>query len=208
MTKKVQLFSGRVLKVTGPDLSPDRNLFLRLAEAEPDLGTATIDGSFLIGNTDNTRQWNEDVYLTYPNNPVTGLPVTTLNVIGNLDVAGSINGIIEINVAPASLNLPAGAVITIGGQNVLGQTFLGDGVVDSNLESVGTISAGTWEGDPIQVPYGGTGRNSVTGNAMLAGDPNDANVLKEVTGNAFEVLQLDDQGNPVFGAIDAGGYTS
>jgi hypothetical protein len=207
MTKKVGLFSGKVLKVTGDSLTPDRFRFLRLAEAEPDLGTSTVDGSVLIGNTDNTREWSPDLFLTYPVDPDTSLPVTTLNVLGNLDVTGNITGIISIDIAPTSLSLPAGAVITIGGQQVLGETFLGDSVVDSNLSTVGTITAGTWQADPIQVPYGGTGRTSVTGNAMLAGDPTDSNVLKEVSGTSGELLQIHPTtGEPIFGAIDGGGY--
>lgn len=207
MTKKVQLFSGKVLKITGGDLSPNRYKWLKLAEAEPDLGTAPVDGSLLVGNTDNTRQWSSDVFISYPVDPDTALPITTLNINGDLQVSGKINGVLEVEIMPATINLPDGASIKIGNDTVLDQTTLGTSVVNSSLTSVGTITTGTWQADPVEVPYGGTGRSFVTANTLLAGDPTNINVLREVAGNQGDLLQIEpNSGRPTFGAVDCGGY--
>lgn len=210
MTKKVELFSGRVLKVTGNDLSPDRNLFLRLAEAEPDLGTATVDGSFLIGNTDNTREWTPNVFLTYPLNPNTGNPEVQFNINGNLQVNGNINGIIQVDVSPATIALPDGAAIRIGSDIVLTQSTLGTSVVNSSLTSVGTITTGTWEADPIMPAYGGTGIGNpagVTENTILYGQGTSP-MLETNVGTAGQVLQIHPtNGTPIFDILSGGGWS-
>lgn len=215
MTKKVELFSGRVLKVTGEDLSPNRNKWLRLAEAEPDLGTAPIDGSFLIGNTNNARQWTTDLFVYNDNDPITGTNTFTLSlhgnlqVEGNIDVIGNINGTITVDIEPAAINLPDGAVIRIGPDQVLSQTTLGEGVVNSSLESVGTITTGVWEATPISPAYGGTGISNpdgVTPNTVLYGNGLDP-MLETNVGTAGQVLQINTtNGNPIFDIIDGGGW--
>lgn len=210
MTKKVELFSGKVLKVTGEDLSPGRYKWLKLSEAEPDLGTATVDGSLLIGNTDNTREWSPDVFLTYPTNPNTGNPTPTLNIAGNLQVDGNINGIIQVDVTPASVSLPDGAGIKIGNDVVLTQRYLGDTVTQSNLQKVGTVTTGVWEATPIATPYGGTGignPNGITPNAVLYG--NGPNPMRETNvGDSGQILQINTtNGNPIFDVLDGGGWS-
>lgn len=210
MTKKVELFSGKVLKVTGTDLNPTRYKWLKLAEAEPDLGTATQDGSFLIGNTDNTRSWTPRVFLSSAINPSTGNEIFTLNIAGNIQVDGNINGIIEVDVTPGAIALPDGSVIRIGGDEVLSQTTLGNTVVNSSLTSVGTVTTGTWEATPISTEYGGTGISAVgtgvTANTVLYGDG--VNPMKETNvGTAGQVLQINTtNGNPIFDILDGGGW--
>ena len=54
---KSRLTSGKIKKITGPQLSEDRYEFLDLANAEPDLGLPTINESILVGDTDGTRTW-------------------------------------------------------------------------------------------------------------------------------------------------------
>lgn len=210
MTKKVELFSGKVLKVTGSDLSPTRYKWLKLAEAEPDLGTASLDGSLLIGNTDNTREWTPKLFLTSAISPSTGNEVFTLNISGNLQVDGNINGIIEVDVTPGAIALPDGAGIRIGTDVVLTQTTLGSSVVNSSLTSVGTITTGVWEATPISTEYGGTGISAVgtgvTANTVLYGDG--VNPMKETNvGTAGQVLQINPTNNsPYFGVINGGGW--
>ena len=58
MTKKVELFSGKVLKIPHERLSEDRYKWLRLSEAEPDLDVPEIDGSILYSNTLGNRIWS------------------------------------------------------------------------------------------------------------------------------------------------------
>lgn len=75
----------------------------------------------------------------------------------------------------------------------------------SGITGVGTIGAGTWQGNIIQVPYGGTGVNSFTTNGVLYG--NGAGSLK-VTGSGTEgqVLQVGVTGVPLFAHLDGGGF--
>lgn len=210
MTKKVELFSGKVLKVTGNDLSPTRYKWLKLSEAEPDLGTATVDGSFLIGNTDNTRSWTPNVFLSSVINPDTGNEIFTFNVAGDLQVDGNINGIIQVDVSPATINLPDGAAIRIGADTVLTQSTLGNSVVNSSLESVGTVTTGVWEATPIAPAYGGTGIGNpagVTPNTVLYGQGTDP-MLETNVGTSGQVLQITDLGNPGFDIINGGGWAA
>lgn len=55
------------------------------------------------------------------------------------------------------LELAAGRGYRIDGAEVLTKTSLGTGVVSSNLASVGTITAGTWQGSAVGLAHGGTG---------------------------------------------------
>jgi hypothetical protein len=58
------------------------------------------------------------------------------------------------------IDLASGKSLKINGTDVLSSTALGSGVVSSSLESVGTISSGTWEGTEIAVAHGGTGADN------------------------------------------------
>jgi len=58
---KSRLLSGKIKKITGSELDADRRLFLDLANAEPDLGNPTIDGSILVADIDGTRYWSPSV---------------------------------------------------------------------------------------------------------------------------------------------------
>lgn len=207
MTKKVGLFSGKVLKRTGDDLSADRYKWLRLEEAEPDLGQPNIESSLLVGYLDGTRGWEDRLFNTFAPDPDTGDEVLTFTIDGNIQVNGNINGIIEVDVSPTSLNLPDGAIIKIGDDEVLSQTNLGPTVVNTNAEVVGTINTGTWEADPVQIPYGGTGRSAITDNAILYKSATDPDVMQEVVSTTpGEVLQITDTGVPAYGIIDGGGW--
>lgn len=76
-------------------------------------------------------------------------------------------------VSSESLDVASGKVFKVNGTEVLSATALGSGVVSSSLESVGVISAGTWEGDAVDIAYGGTGE--VTAQAAI-------NALSQVSG--------------------------
>jgi len=54
MTK---LISGRVKKTPSANVSASRYQFLKLEEAEPDLGLPSSSGQALLGNVDGTRYW-------------------------------------------------------------------------------------------------------------------------------------------------------
>jgi hypothetical protein len=63
-----------------------------------------------------------------------------------------------------NLNIIGGAY-QIGGTSVLNATTLGSAVVNSSLQTLGTISSGTWQASAIGAAYGGTGDDTsvVTG---------------------------------------------
>lgn len=234
MTKKVELFSGKVLKVPRDQLSPNRYKWIKLSEAEPDFGLPTTDGAFIYSDQDGTRRFTTLVTTDQDGN----LRTAGVNIVGNrieAAVAGQdlelgtqddtvtqvritsdllvegdvvINGTFTTNVELDEITLADGATLFIGTDPVLNQTTLGPSVVNSSLESVGTITAGTWQADPIGTEYGGTGIGGVgtgiTQNAILYG--NGVNPMGQATGTPYQVLQLDATGTPVFGALDAGGY--
>lgn len=234
MTKKVELFSGKVLKVPGNQLSTNRYKWLRLSEAEPDFGLPTADGAFIYSDQDGTRKFTTNLTTdTAGNLRTAGINITgnrieasqpgedlelgtqddinnVVHITSGLLVEGDvvINGTFTTNVELDEITLADGATLYIGTDPVLNQTTLGPSVVNSSLESVGVITAGTWQADPIGTEYGGTGigipGTGITPNAILYG--NGVNPMSQATGSAYQVLQLDATGTPVFGALDAGGY--
>jgi hypothetical protein len=58
---KSRLVSGRVVKSTKENLDPNRNEFLGLADAEPDLDVPSVDGSILMSDIDGTRYWSKEL---------------------------------------------------------------------------------------------------------------------------------------------------
>ena len=68
------------------------------------------------------------------------------------------------------IDLASGKSYFIDGSNVLSGTTLGSGVTASSLTSVGTITAGTWQGTTIGVLYGGTGQTTYTDGQLLIGN--------------------------------------
>jgi hypothetical protein len=55
------------------------------------------------------------------------------------------------------IDLDAGKAYKIDGNDVLSATTLGSGVVNSSLESLGTVISGSWQANTIGAAYGGTG---------------------------------------------------
>lgn len=228
MTKKVELFSGRVLKVPSDQASPNRYKWLKLAETEPDLGVPSVDGAFIYSDQAGARNWTVNLRTDADGNLFTGNRIQssvagqdleigttddeTLNVriTSNLVVEGDvvINGTFTTNVELDEITLADGATFFIGTDPVLNQTTLGPSVINSSLESVGVVTAGTWQADPIGTEYGGTGigiiGTGITPNAVLYG--NGVSPMSAATGNPYEVLQLDASGTPVFGGLDGGGF--
>lgn len=73
---KSRLLSGRIKKLTGAQLKPDRYQYLDAANSEPDLGIPTYTGtSYLVATNTGTRFWKSD-FFTFserpPNNPSIG----------------------------------------------------------------------------------------------------------------------------------------
>jgi len=69
-----------------------------------------------------------------------------------------------------NMDLVTGKVYKINNVTVLSSTALGSAVVGSSLTSVGTITAGTWNGTIISPTYGGTGVNNGSSTITLGGN--------------------------------------
>jgi hypothetical protein len=67
-------------------------------------------------------------------------------------------------------NLASSKAYFINDASVLSSTTLGTNVVNSSLQSVGTIGTGTWQGTVISPTYGGTGVNNGTKTITLGGN--------------------------------------
>lgn len=222
MTKKVELFSGKVLTVPPTDVSSNRYKWLKLAEAEPSLGVPTAAGAFIYSDQQGVRNWTTQLTTDANGN----LQTAGVTIVGNriesrdpaqpLEIAGgvvgeviidsnlTINGTVNFQGGITEISLAAGQAILIGGDEVINQTTLGPTVVISSLEQVGTVTVGTWEADPIQPSYGGTGLAGVTPGAMLFGDG--SNPMKEIKGEPLQVLQVDSTGSPTFAGLDYGNF--
>lgn len=67
-----------------------------------------------------------------------------------------------------SINLTgAGVNYQIGSETVLSPSALGEGVIESSLQSVGTITVGSWQASTIAAAHGGTGNDSYTFGDLL-----------------------------------------
>ena len=61
---KSRLVSGRVKKLTGAALDPNRSSYLDVGNAEPDLGLPSINGQVLVSTTAGARSWSTVTSLT------------------------------------------------------------------------------------------------------------------------------------------------
>lgn len=133
--------------------------------------------------------------------------LTTSTTFGG-DVGGTYNNITVTNDSH-----------THNANNLTGTT-LANGVVDSSLTSVGTIDTGTWQGDTVEVAYGGTGAATAAnartnlglkiGADVLAYDSNLQSFVTTFTlpttdGSPAQVLKTDGSGNLGFATLSSGG---
>ena len=86
MTKKVELFSGKVLKVPSNQVSADRYTWLKLSEAEPDLGVATIDGGLLYSDNLGTRTFSDILRTDVDGNLFTGQRIESSDPALDLEI--------------------------------------------------------------------------------------------------------------------------
>jgi len=97
--------------------------------------------------------------------------------------------------------------------NAANASFLTTGTVASarisgsytGITGVGTIAAGTWNGDLITVPYGGTGNTTHTNNGILFGNTTGA-IRATAAGTEGQVLLIDTTGVPILQHLDGGSF--
>ena len=113
----------------------------------------------------------------------------------------------------AAGNAYATAIGTAANTNAANASYLSTGTVPSaqisgsytGITGVGTITAGVWNGTTITVPYGGTGVSTLANNGILFGNITGA-VRVTAAGTEGNVLQVNNQGTPLFGMLDGGTF--
>lgn len=76
------------------------------------------------------------------------------------------------------IDLAENKVYKIDETEVLSIDTLSSSVVNSSLESVGTIGSGTWEGSVIGTSFGGTGQSNYTNGQLLIGNTTGGTLVK------------------------------
>lgn len=120
----------------------------------------------------------------------TGAPQlgSTITTILGTDTLSSSRSVINTNFA----NLNADKIEAT-------QTTLNSLTTATALSSIGTITSGTWNGSVIQVPYGGTGWDSIQANTVLYGNGT-GKIATTAPGVNGYFLQLNGSGVPTWAA--------
>ena len=108
---KSRLFSGKIKKLSGGNLTVDRYEYLDSSQAEPDLGLPLLNGSVLTGSTSTSiRTWSN----------ILTADTTSVNILSTLSNYG-------FN-SPNALQVAGG--VSIGGfLNVAGKAYLNNAEV-------------------------------------------------------------------------------
>ena len=86
---------------------------------------------------------------------------------------------------------------SISGNNILVSS-------EAVINYISGVMDSTWEGDPVAVEYGGTGRATLANNAVLVG----ANIadISLISGSSGNLLQVAANGSVIFSTLDGGTY--
>lgn len=119
-------------------------------------------------------------------------------------------------VAANGANIIANAAFTqanTANVNAANASFMNTGTVDparitgsyTGITGLGTITTGVWQGTNVAVAYGGTGRVTLANNGILYGNTTGP-VNITAAGVEGNVLQVNNNGVPVFGMINGGTF--
>lgn len=134
-------------------------------------GDFTVVGEFSATQEEQLIVEDKNIFLAE-----TGTPTDTIANEGGIILRGDTDKtllwLVTSNAWTSSENfdLVENKSYLIDSTEVLNKTTLGSTVVNSSLETLGTVTAGTWEADVIGTPYGGTGQSSYSDGQLLIGN--------------------------------------
>ncbi|OGH16329.1 MAG: hypothetical protein A3C97_03240, partial [Candidatus Levybacteria bacterium RIFCSPHIGHO2_02_FULL_37_11] len=129
----------------------------RFAVLNINSGTPVASVSAQDGSNKALSLWGDGSIQSARNNTLTIGGDKTGNIV--LTPNNGTGGLVTVN---SNLNLSTGNAYQIAGLSVLSGLTLGNGVTQSSLTKVGTISTGTWIAAVIGSQYGGTGADLST----------------------------------------------
>jgi len=162
--------------------------------------TLTVGGDLIVNGTTttlNTTQLNvEDNLIVLASNNSTDL--VDFGFYGQYnDGTEKYSGLIRDASDAGTYKLLEGITTEPTGSTFTGGTLA---ALDVGALAASSLSLTT----QLSVPNGGTGLNTVTTNAVVYGQGTSA--LAEATGTAYEILQLNASGVPVFNSLDGGTF--
>jgi len=146
-------------------------------------GTGAFGASPVIASVDSSTQITLNVFHSVSGSIVfstSGYSDVTANG-GGLNLYGTTNKTLIWSSSNSSwnssenFNIASGKAYEINSVNVLNSTSLGSSIVSSNLNSVGTIGTGVWQGSIVAGTYGGTGVNNGANTITVGGNITTAN---------------------------------
>ena len=136
---------------------------------------------------------------------------TSFSVTGSGGIASTATGVeLAAGVAGAGLTLTSGVLDVVG---VSGRTTITANAVDisatyagqTSIDTVGTITTGTWNGTGIDVANGGTGLSTVTANGLMYG--NGTGAVAVTAAGAHGAIMTSVSGTPTWlTTIDGGSF--
>lgn len=157
-------------------------------------GDLTVDGNFVVNGSVTTV--NSTVVSVDDRNIELGATASPTNITadgGGITLKGTTDKTFTwLNASTSwtsseNLDLIAGRAYRINNQLVLSATALGAGVINSSLQTLGTISAGVWQGTAIAPAAGGTGLTATPTNGQLAIGNGSGYTLATLTGTTNQV---------------------
>jgi hypothetical protein len=158
---KSRLFSGKIKKLNGGNLTVDRYEYLDTSQAEPDLGLPSLSGSVLIGSTSTSiRTWS--TILTANTNSVNILSTLSnfgfnspnaLMVSGGVSIGGFLNVAGKAYLNNAEVLTTQSGLTSILGISVINQTLFINTTTNSTSTNSGAliVSGGVGVGRDLYV---------------------------------------------------------